>query len=312
MTLTERSIAGRRCVVLGAGGFVGSNLCRHLTKAGADVVGYGHPPRVGGRHIPWIAGEFEDSRAIANVVDGADIVFHLLGGSNPTASNRDPSAELQAALSNNLGVVSAACDAKVSKLVFVSSGGTIYGTAACPLKEDNPVNPISAYGLGKLMVEKLLHLYHSIHSLDYTVLRVSNPYGRFQMPDRSQGFVATVVQRALDHKPLELWGDGSVVRDYIHIDDVCTALISAALTNTEHRVFNIGSGVGRSLKDVVRDVSHVIGSDVAVRYLPGRPADIPVNVLDCTRADVILDWRPAISWEDGLRSTAAWLSGLDR
>lgn len=305
------ALAGRKCVVLGAGGFIGINLCRRLLADGADVTGFGHRPRITGTisSVEWVDGEFEDADAVARALDGADLVYHLLGGSSPSASNRDPIAELRGSLAHNLQVVAAAARAKIYKLIFVSSGGTVYGPATrLPIAEDAPTDPISAYGLTKLATEKMLGLYRLIEGLNYAVLRVANPYGPFQLPDRPQGVIATIIKRALDGRPVQIWGDGSVVRDYLHINDVCEALVRAAGITGEHRVFNIGSGIGQSLNDVVRSVSDALDRPVAVDYQPSRPADIPANVLDIGLAEDILHWSPQVAWKAGLQSTAQWLA----
>ncbi len=311
--IVRDSIAGRTCVVLGAGGFIGTNLCRRLADAGAVVTGFGRRPHGADAMFAqhWVDGEFDDAEAIARALDGAEIVFHLLGGSDPSTSNRDPSTELQRTLAGNLMLIAAATQARVRKLVFVSSGGTVYGLPAhLPITEAAPTDPISAYGLGKLAMEKLLGLYRLIDGLDYAILRVANPYGPFQRPNRAQGIVATILKRAIDGQPVEIWGDGSVIRDYLHVDDVCDALIAASVTQSDLRLFNIGSGIGRSLNDVVSSISHVLGTEVEVTYRAARAADIPVNILQCDRARDVLHWTPKIDWHDGLRSTAAWMAAV--
>ncbi len=309
-TVDERCLAGKRCIVLGAGGFLGTNLSLGLAAVGAHVIGYGRRSRVA-MEFPgeWIDGAFEDATAIARALAGADTVFHLLGGSNPAASNRNPGRELLDTFGYNLEVIKAASGAGVGKFVFVSSGGTVYGPAAVlPIPETAQTDPISAYGVGKLTVEKTLRLYGLLEELDHIVLRVANPYGPYQLPGRPQGIVATLLQRVLDRQPVEIWGDGSVVRDYVHVADVVAAMIAAARIATHDRVFNIGSGIGRSLNDLVAAAGMVVGRPAEVIYKPARPADIPANVLDCERARVQLEWTPETEFELGLGNTLDWLS----
>lgn len=303
-------LAGRRCLVLGGGGFIGTNLLRHLCDEGASVTAFGRRPRAttdfAGR---WIEGEFGDRAATDAALDGMDVVFHLLGGSNPAASNREPAGELGRSVPDNAALIAAAAARGVGCFVFVSSGGTVYGRPRrLPINEDAPTDPISAYGLSKLMTEKTLSLFHALEGLDYRVLRVANPYGPFQLPNRAQGIVATIVRNALDGQPVEIWGDGSVVRDYLHISDVCDALVRAAEADGDARVFNIGSGTGVSLNALVAAASRALERRIEVTYRPARAADVPANVLDCSRARDILGWSPRIDLEAGLRDTAQWIT----
>lgn len=304
------SLRGQRCLVLGGGGFVGTNLLRRLGAEGASVRAFGRRPKADdgfGGH--WIEGEFSDQAAVARALDGMDVVFHLLGGSNPAASNHDPAGELARAVTQNGELIAAAAARKVKKFVFISSGGTVYGPAsAIPISEDAATDPISAYGLSKLFIEKTLGLFHAIDGLDYRILRVANPYGPFQWPNRAQGIVATILHRALRGEPLEIWGDGSVVRDYLHIEDVCDGFVRAAVVETDMRIFNIGSGKGTSLNELTAIAAQAADRPINVIYKPGRAADVPVNVLDCSRARDILGWVPRIGLEEGLRDTARWIT----
>lgn len=308
----EAVVTAKRWVVLGAGGFIGTNLCRMLARNGVSVTGFGRRSSIEQLAIhDWIEGDFADTVALARVLSGADVVVHLLGGSNPALSNNDPAAELRRALDESLGLIAAALEAGIGRLVFVSSGGAVYGSQhTIPITEDAPTNPISAYGVAKLTMEKLLGLYHLTHGLDYKILRVANPYGPFQRPDRPQGVVATMLYRAMTGVPIEMWGDGSVVRDYLHIDDVCRALVQTGMSDCNDRVFNIGSGTGRSLRTVADDIARVLGRRLEIVHRPGRAADIPVNVLDIGRARAQLDWEPMVTWERGLADTATWLASL--
>lgn len=308
--MSDHALRGKNCTVLGAGGFIGTNLTQALVGVGARVTGFGRRARVDtASGIGWIDGDFDRAGDVVPALAGADVVFHLLGGSNPAASNQRPGLEIRRMLAGNLRLIEAAVEAGVGRLVFVSSGGAVYGPQArLPIAEDAPTDPISAYGIGKLATEKLLGLYRLIGPLDHAVLRVANPFGPGQLPDRPQGVIATMIRRALDGRPIDIWGDGSVVRDYLHVADVCDALLRAAVADSETRVFNIGSGVGRSLASVAGDIARVLGRPLDIRYQAARPADIPANVLDIARADRELGWRPAIDWEAALADTAAWLA----
>lgn len=308
-------MAGASCLVLGAGGFIGGHLCRALTGCGARVSGFSrtksYPEDLDG--IRWQTGDLADRAALARVVDGADYVFHLLGSTTPASSNKDPVADLIAGPLSSLHLLEICVTARVGKLVFVSSGGSVYGaTASVPIPESAPTNPISAYGIGKLTTEKYLALYEHLHNSKYAVLRVANPFGPRQAPDRRQGLVAAFIQAALNRQSAEVWGDGTVVRDYLFVTDVVDAILGAAVYDGAHRVFNVGSGVGRSVLSVLDDIATLTGKSQSIPpiFKAARPADVPVNVLDTSLISREMGWSPKIEWFAGLEVTAAWLNSL--
>ncbi len=303
------SLANIRCVVLGGGGFIGTNLRLALTNAGADVIGFGRKPRFAIDAGQWVDGEFDDSTAIAAAVRGADRVFHLVGAADPGQSNLDPVLDARVHVPASLAVLEACRNADVGKLVFLSSGGTVYRPGlALPIAEDAPCDPISAYGIGKLTIEKYCALFQRLYGLDTVILRIANPFGPYQSPQRGQGFVAKLMHRAMNRQTIDLWGDGSAIRDFLFVDDVVTAMLAAADRLGVLGPINIGSGVGRSLRDVIADVEQVLGHPVGINYQVGRAADTPANVLDIRRAADLLDWRPACPWVEGLQRTRDWLA----
>jgi UDP-glucose 4-epimerase len=310
VTARAISISGANCLILGAGGFIGTSLAIRLREAGARVTGFGHPPRypeaLAG--LEWRDGDFTDRNAVRAAVRGADFVFHLLGAGLPEPSNRDPSSTVTEAILPSLNLLESCRDAGCRKLVFISSGGTVYGrTGDVALAETAPTNPISAYGVSKLTVEKYVQLFDHLHRLDYAILRVANPFGPFQSPVHGQGLVASLIGKALTGDPVEIWGDGSTVRDYIFIDDVIDAIVAAVAHNGLHKLFNVGSGTGRSVREVVDDVAAISGKGFSeVRYLPARAADVPYNVLECGLIARETGWAPKTAWREGLRTSLDW------
>jgi UDP-glucose 4-epimerase len=301
------------CLVLGAGGFIGGHLCRELRRRGASVHGFGrrwsYPEALKG--VRWTAGEFSDRAALARAVEGSEHVFHLLGGTTPESSSKDPVADLAAGAVASLHLLEICRAVGVRKVVFLSSGGAVYGIpAAVPIREDAPTDPISAYGVSKLAVEKYLHLYRHLHGLDYAVLRVANPFGPWQDPHRRQGVVPALMQALLDGRPPEIWGDGRVVRDYLYAADAAEAIAEAAAYTGPHRVFNVGSGIGRTVLDILRDIGAALGrGTVEAVHKPGRATDVPVNVLDTSLIRREMGWTPRTGWAEALEATAAWLRG---
>jgi UDP-glucose 4-epimerase len=306
-----------RCLVLGGGGFIGVHLCRALIEQGAVVQTFGRPAVVRDAIHPDVVttlGDFSDHVALARAVEGQHVVFHLIGGSNPASSNRAPASEIATGTLNTLHLLDIARAVGVRKIVFISSGGTVYGIPnTVPIAETAPTEPISAYGIDKLTIEKCLALYHHLYGLNYHVLRVANPYGPFQSPHKKQGVVAAFVHRALAGDPLTIWGTGEVTRDFIHVDDVVSALLACISYTGSHRVMNVGSGRGLSINQLVQDLEQVLArGTLPVLRKQARDSDVPVNVLDVSLIAQEIGWRPTVPWIEGLRATVEWAEGFGR
>ena len=309
---TTPSLAGARCLVLGGGGFLGLNLCNRLAAAGAEVTCFSrsHPqPEALDPRVARVTGQFTDRLAIANAVERQDIVFHLIAGSIPESSNRDPSAELEATPIATLHLLEICRSARIRKIVFSSSGGAIYGIPrTIPIPELAPTDPISAYGISKLMIEKSLHLYRHLHGIDYQILRIANPYGRFQLGTKHQGLIGSYIHRILLGHPLEVWGTGEVVRDFLHIDDVSNAFLAAVAYDGPHKVMNVGSSMGLSVNQVISELETAFGCGrLPCVHKPSRAADVPANVLDTGLIQSELGWRPRVTLSEGLTGTIAWM-----
>lgn len=310
MTSDNMNLSRLNCAVLGAGGFIGTNLCRALVGRVNSLRAFGRrqsfPEAL--RGCEWMPGNFADPTCLSDIVSGCDVVFHLVNATTPASANVDKVADLNANVVSTLNLLDVCRETGVRRVVFVSSGGTVYGIPnQIPTPETAPTNPITAYGISKLAIEKYLGLYEYLHGLEYRVLRVANPFGPYQSTHKNQGVVAAFLRRSLNGKPIEIWGDGSVIRDYLYVDDVVEALILCATHEGLGRIFNVGSGEGRSLKDIVMAIDRLLGSDISVEYRPGRPVDVPVSVLDTSYAAHELGWRPRTVFDDGLRATIAWM-----
>ena len=304
-----------RCVVLGAGGFIGINLCRTLMAQGYAVRAFGRhkscPEELFG--CDWLSGDFTDPTCIAAAIAGCDVVFHLVNATTPASANANKVADLNTNVTGTLHLLDACRESGVQRVVFVSSGCTIYGIPdLVPTPETAATNPISAYGISKLAVEKYLGLYEYLYGLQYRVLRVANPFGPYQTALKGQGVIAAFLHRALAGKAIEIWGDGSAIRDYIFVDDVVEALILAATHDGPGRVFNIGSGKGYSLIDILAAINRLLAVDIQVDYYSGRPVDVPVSILETTFAAAELGWRSRTPFEKGLQSTIAWVDSVRR
>jgi len=304
-----------RCLVLGGKGFIGSNLVLALSSAGFQVRSFDRPllpsiakggPNAG--NIEEMDGDFSREADIERAVQGCDVCFHLVSTTLPKSSNLDPAFDVETNVLGTLRLLDHAVRAGVKKVIFVSSGGTVYGVPRkVPIDEDHPTDPICSYGITKLAIEKYLRLYWELHGLDYVVLRVSNPYGERQRTHASQGAVAVFLGKILRGEPIEIWGDGSVVRDYIHISDVVSALCCATKYRGAERVLNIGSGRGVSLNELLGAIESATGATPRCVYADKRPFDVPVSVLSIARARRELEWTPLVDLPEGVARTVAWL-----
>lgn len=182
--MTERRPS---CIVLGGGGFLGVNLCRRLASSGYRIRAFGRSCQFSGAidHVEWYQGELSDAVALAEAVESNEIVFHLIHSTTPQSANYDIAEDLQQNVAASIRLFDVCRNLGVKRIVFVSSGGTIYGPAAqVPISETAPTEPITAYGVGKLAIEKYLALYEHLYGLDYRILRVANPFGPFQTPNK--------------------------------------------------------------------------------------------------------------------------------
>jgi UDP-glucose 4-epimerase len=297
------------CIVLGGGGFLGTNLCRRLVAAGARVGAFGRrglfQKEIEG--VEWYEGDFCDPTTLTAAIKTFDTVFHLVHTTTPLSANVDIMGDLRKNVSSSLALLETSRNHRVKRIIFVSSGGTIYGLAKeIPTPESAPTDPITAYGISKLAVEKYLALYEHLYDLEFRVLRVANPFGLFQVPTKGQGIVAALISHAIANESTEIWGDGSIVRDYIFADDVIDALQAAAADQSDARIFNIGSGRGRSIRELIAAIEMQLSKKLDIRWKQRRAVDVPTSILSIDRARDILGWRPKIAFDDGLRTTIEW------
>ncbi len=302
------------CLLLGGGGFLGSHLCEELLAQGESVRIFERPLPLwqsqpfDGDSVEWQEGDFGNVEDLERAVSGCDVIYHLVSTTIPKSSNDNPVYDMETNLLGTLRLLEVARQQMIRKIVFVSSGGTVYGRPQeVPIKETHPTDPVCSYGIGKLAIEKYLYLYHRLHGLDYCVLRVGNPYGERQRVTAAQGAVAVFMHKAALDQPIEIWGDGSVVRDYVYVKDAVRALSMARSHSSQHRIFNIGGGQGRSLNDLLANLEKLAGRKLKRRYLPGRSFDVPVNILDISLAREVLQWYPRVSFEEGLKRTWSWV-----
>jgi UDP-glucose 4-epimerase len=190
----------------------------------------------------------------------------------------------------------------------MSSGGTVYGvTAHSPVDEGHPTNPICSYGINKLAIEKYLNLYSHLYGLDFIVLRAANPYGRGQNPLKGQGIIANLVHKMMLGEPLEIWGDGTVVRDYFDVRDLASLTLKA-LFSENCGVFNAGSGVGLSIHDLIKVVAKNFSITPDVIFSEERKLDVNSIILNCAKARETFGWKASADINLGVADYISWYS----
>ena len=303
-----------KCAVFGGGGFIGSAIVDRLLLDG-------HEPRIFERprvmpyrefstseRVEWITGDLSSTNDVSDAVQGVDAILHLVSTTLPKNSNDDPIYDVQSNVVASLHILNAMVVHKVRNIVFISSGGTVYGNPIyLPVDEKHPTNPVVSYGITKLAIEKYLQMYERLHGIKAITLRVANPYGERQRIETAQGAVGVFLHHAIKGIPIEIWGDGSVTRDYIHVSDVAEAFVKALQYKGAQRLFNVSSGVGTTLNELIDMLEAVLGKSIERRYLPGRPFDVPVSVLCNNLARSELNWTPLVSMPDGIARTAEWM-----
>lgn len=301
-----------KVLVLGGSGFLGSYVVDALIAAGHTVVSLDRSQerfRPQYKNIEFHQADFGNRGELENVLaGGVDVVVHLVSSTIPQSSNDDPIFDVQSNLVESIALFEMCVKHGIRKVVFVSSGGTVYGTPKTDIiAEDHPTLPLCSYGIVKLAIEHYLHLFYSLHGLKYHVLRLSNPFGLRQDPRGKQGAAAVFMYNILKGKEVRVWGNGDVVRDFIHASDFAKACL-AAIHSEDIGVLNIGSGVGLSVKELLAATEKVVGMSAKVNWLPSRGCDVSRVVLDCRRARQVLEWKPSVSLEDGLHEMKEWMS----
>lgn len=189
------------------------------------------------------------------------------------------------------------------RFIYISSGGTVYGNILSqPIPETQICRPMSPYGISKVTAENLIMSYNSIYNIDYIILRVSNVYGPGFRVGKNQGIIGTLIHRAINSQTIEIWGDGTAVRDYIYIDDLVEAIFKACLKN-DIGIFNVGSGVGTSLNELIEKVSNSLRLKLPLCYKNSRNTDVKSNILDVGKFKKHFNWECATSLGSGIDAT---------
>ena len=311
-----------RAVVTGGAGFIGSTLVDRLVARGDDVLiiddlssgsadNLADAQATGSGTVDLAVADIGET-GTAELVAGhrPDVVFHLAAQADVRLSVDAPVSDARTNVIGLLRVLDGAHAGGARKVVFASSGGTIYGEAdpaLLPFDEDTPQQPLSPYGVAKLAGGRYLDVYRALHGLAGTTLALANVYGPRQDPHGEAGVVASFAGRLLSGQPCTVFGTGEQTRDFVYVDDVAVALL-AAVERADGQLLNIGTGVETSVNDLYRTMAAMGGGSEDPVRGSTRPGELDRSALDPTRAASELGWRPVTSLDDGLRVTLDWFS----
>lgn len=299
-----------KVLILGGCGFIGKYLLKALAEDDIPSVVFDlcADPEQSSPACVFVRGKFTESAQVEAVIvqHGITHLVHLVSTTLPKSSNEDKPYDLSSNVIQTLHLLDLCVKYQLKKILFMSSGGTIYGVPRyLPVDESHPTDPICSYGIGKLAIEKYLFLYRHLHGLNYVALRAANPYGPGQNPFSGQGVIANFIHKMHTRQPLEVWGDGSTVRDYFHVRDLAN-LTKLALFSQETGIFNAGSGVGSSINQLISTLKTIVNRPSDVIYKEQRGVDVPAIVLDCTAAENKFGWRATTSLQAGIEDYVEW------
>lgn len=300
-------------VVLGGLGFMGSHLSRALLHLGYRVrifdklYAADQLIRDIQSQVEIVEGDYERPEDVMGVLADASFCYHLIHTTVPGSSMQDPAYDAQSNVVSSVRWLSQLNKTSLKKMIYVSSGGTVYGIPQTnPICEDHPTHPISSYGITKLCIEKYLALYANLYGLDYRIVRPSNVYGEGQRLHIHQGIIGVFVDKVFHGEPIEIWGDGQVRRDYLYITDLVSALVVLLNHEGPTRIFNISSGRGYSVLEIIQIIEKISGKKIDIGFLPGRGFDVPANVLSYDRLEDETGWTPKVSLYEGISRYIEW------
>lgn len=313
-----------KILVTGGAGFIGSHVADAYIAQGHDVavldnLSTGRREFVNPRARFYQADISDDDTVREVFASGQfDLVNHHAAQVDVRVSVREPQFDARVNIVGLLNILEACREFSVKKLIFISSGGVIYGEPEkLPVPEDAPKKPISPYGVAKLTSEFYLFSYKQTHGLEYIALRYANVYGPRQTPKSEANVISTFSSQFLQGEPVTIFGDGSQTRDFVFVRDVVTANLLATeqiseinrapARSIDDLAFNVGTGRATSVNELRKRFSHVLGRECAACYAPPRPGELQRNALDISKAQRFLRFEPKASLDEGLRETVSWV-----
>ncbi len=294
--------------MIGGNGFIGSHVVDALVARGHTVSAFDRFGRPGTQFasagVTVIPGDFLNVSDVRAAVEGQDVVLHLLSTTDPATAENDPTLDIRTNVLASVELFKSCVDARTPRVVFASTGGAIYGDQdSTRFSETDLTLPVSPYAIGKLAIENYLAYFRRKHDLESTVFRISNPYGTRQNPRKRQGVIPIFLRRLADSEPVTVFGDGSMVRDYLYVEDLAQMIAEAAPASPRHAVYNLGSGRGVSLREILTTIAAATGREPQVVHRPLPPTFVDHVTLDVTRFESEFASRPTTTLLDGISRT---------
>jgi UDP-glucose 4-epimerase len=298
----------KKAVILGAGGFIGTNLARQLCLDNWEVICFDRHDRAAWpSQVQRIIGDF--SAPPGELIDAMKNahIFHLISSCRPSSTTVQLTRQVHVDLVGTIQCLEATRHAD-NKWVFISSGGTVYGESKTDtITETHSTEPLCPYGVIKLSIENYFQLYGRLHQTPFVILRLANPYGPWQDISKGQGLITTLLQKAMRQESIEIWGDGNNVRDYIYIDDAVAGIVQAALAGRSGETYNIGTGAGTSITALITEIANNLNVQIPIRYSASRGIDVKRNVLNVSKIYLDTQWKANTSLQSGINMTASWI-----
>lgn len=304
----------KNMLLLGGFGFIGTNLLKYIdAKYSTDykVVVFdrisSHPHGIEFRCVEKVyAGDFSDETNINRIFhdNKIDIVVHLLSSTIPVTSN-NALYDVESNLISTLKLLGVMNEYGIRDIVYMSSGGAIYGDVLQKVhNEDDAVYPKSSYGVVKLAIEKYLLSYSELYGFHTLILRLSNPYGPYHYNNK-QGVINIAIRKALSHEPLQIWGNGDGIKDYIYIEDVCNIILKLISEGVESNVYNLAASEVLSVNEIVEAIKQEIPS-FSAEYITASNIDVQSFELDTTKLRKRLGGYKMTSFNEAIRKTIDW------
>ena len=288
-------------IITGGTGFIGNATIKTLLEQGyKNLITINSQSKYNDTKVHSVVAKIGSATTIKDIINKDDIVVHMAWSCNPSTAEQNRISDIKDNVLSTLELLDICVKKKIRRFIFISSGGTVYGnTEPIPSIESDPLNPKNSYGALKVCVEKYLDVYKQIYGLDYTIIRLANVYGRIELEDKPQWALDIFLKNALEDKPITMRGDGSTVRDYIYIKDVVDFIVKIISDNSLFGIYNLGTGVGTSLAELVQTIETTIHKKTKIIQEPDRKLDLNYNVLNINKA-LKTGWKPKYNLLNGL------------